>query len=202
MATQLRKEFTQSPKRRARRQGVVTRPKLACLDERGEAAASRATNIERFARTRTRAQIRQTQKSSSIDVHPNGGAKILHVYYDDNRRILSNSLCRKIASKFVDYVMGVVHDALTHVPYPIFRPPLRVRQHSRSKYDVENARRIETHARVCGGRRGNVPRGNVSRGALNKFSLIGKVSEEMGGYFRDVILAYIYDSRLVLVTSM
>ncbi|XP_065845454.1 lysine-specific demethylase RSBN1L-like isoform X1 [Oscarella lobularis] len=187
-----------SPRKRARRQGVVTRPKLACLGEREAAAALPRDDEHRTLRTNAHPCADSSNAKIVVDVHPNGGAKILHVYYDDlsPNEIESTTdeffrilFAEEKSSKFADYVMGVVHNASTHVPELVsyFRHAhadvnIRV-QSMTSKTLVESKRMREFAAVVEETYAARTYRG----GALNEFSLIGKVSEEMGGYFPDII---------------
>ena len=109
LATQQPKKFTVSFRRRkfaqktrTTRQGVVTRPKLACLGER-KAAALPCDIEHRTLRTNAHPCADSSNAKIVVDVLPNGGAKILLV-----------------------------------------SPRPRRSEHPRSKYDVENARGIET----------------------------------------------------------
>ena len=196
LATQRRKKFTlsplgdaNSPSKRARRQGVVTRPKFACLGEREAAALPR--DEHRTLRTNAHPCAYSSNAKILVDVHPNGGAKILHVYYDNLSPNEMESttdeffriLFAEKSSKFANLRNGRGSQRFdsrsrTHI---LFSQRPRRSQRPRSKYDVENARRIETHARVRGGRQGNVRSGGV----LNefRFSLIGESERRDGRLF-------------------
>lgn len=135
-----------------------------------------------------------------IEVHPNGGASIVHMYQDE-----LDSLSQEEMSELVDeffeltfsedengfayHVMGVVHDAARYLPDLL--------EHMAENYsnltvkagvigrnnDIETCTMMQYYDQVAK----NYDEGTVRFGPLHQISLVGKVHEEVGGYFPDLI---------------
>lgn len=142
-----------------------------------------------------------------VEEHPNGGAKTLHMYYDEIAHF-SKAELNSIAQEFIDeafkeetegvakYVLSVVHNAASYMPdlmeyFADSNPQLSVKMgimgHSGS--DVETTTMSSYRDNV----HRNYANGTFRFGPLNQISLVGKVHEEVGGYYPD-FLALIEES--------
>jgi hypothetical protein len=142
-----------------------------------------------------------------VEEHPNGGAKTLHLYYDEIAHFDSNDL-ESIAREFITesfkeetpgvarYVIAVVHNAASYLPDLMeyladTNPQLSVKTNvmGHSGNDIEtttmSAYRDSVHR--------SYSNGIFRYGPLNQLSIVGTVHEETGGYFPD-LLAMIEES--------
>lgn len=142
-----------------------------------------------------------------VEEHPNGGAKTLHLYYDEIAHF-DQAEIEAIAREFVieafreespgvaRFVMSVIHNAASYLPdlmeyFADSNPQLSVKMgvmgHSGS--DIETTTMSQYRENV----RRNYCNGTFRCGPLNQISLVGTVHEEVGGYFPE-FLAMIEDS--------
>lgn len=135
-----------------------------------------------------------------IEVHPNGGASIVHMYQDeldslrpDEMNELVDEFFELVFSEdengFAFHVMGVVHDAARYLPDLL--------EHMAENYsnltvkagvigrnnDIETCTMMQYYDQVAK----NYDEGTVRFGPLHQISLVGKVHEEVGGYFPDLL---------------
>lgn len=135
-----------------------------------------------------------------IEVHPNGGATSVHMYQDEIN-VLSETEMEELVNEFFDvclnedengysdHVMGIVHDAATYLPDLL--------EHMADNYanltvkagvlgrnsDIETCTMSQYNEQVVK----NYCQGTVRYGPLHQISLVGKVHEEVGGYFPDLL---------------
>lgn len=135
-----------------------------------------------------------------IEVHPNGGASIVHMYQDELDTLSQEELAECVdeffeltfsedENGFAYHVMGVVHDAARYLPDLL--------EHMAENYsnltvkagvlgrnnDIETCSMIQYYDQVLK----SYDEGTVRYGPLHQISLVGKVHEEVGGYFPDLI---------------
>lgn len=132
-----------------------------------------------------------------VEEHPNGGAKTLHLYYDEiahfneleveaiAREFLTEAF-REESAGVAKYVLSIVHNAASYLPdlmeyFADSNPQLSVKMgvmgHSGS--DVETTTMSNYRESV----HRNYSNGTFRFGPLNQISLVGTVHEEVGGYF-------------------
>lgn len=135
-----------------------------------------------------------------IEVHPNGGASVVHMYQDE-LDTLSPAEMNELVEEFFElvfsedeegfafHVMGVVHDGARYLPDLL--------EHMAENYsnltvksgvigrnnDIETCTMMQYYEQVLK----NYEEGTVRHGPLHQISLVGKVHEEVGGYFPDLI---------------
>lgn len=135
-----------------------------------------------------------------IEVHPNGGASVVHMYQDEIS-VLSEEEMMELVQEFfqvvfredeegyADHVMGIVHDAAGYLPDLL--------EHMAENYanltvkagvlgrnsDIETCTMSQYNEQVVK----NYSQGTVRYGPLHQISLVGKVHEEVGGYFPDLL---------------
>lgn len=135
-----------------------------------------------------------------IEVHSNGGASIVHMYQDeiagltdDEMDELTEEFFRVTFSEnedgFAHHVMGIVHDAAGYIPDLL--------EHFSENYstltvkagvlgrnsDIETLSMVQYYEQVAK----NYMQGTFRYGPLHQISLVGKVHEEVGGYFPDLL---------------
>lgn len=136
-----------------------------------------------------------------VEEHPNGGAKTLHLYYDEIAHFSPVEI-ESIAREFLNealkeesegvskYVMSIVHNAASYLPdlleyFADTNPHLSVKTgvmgHSGSDIETTtmSAYRDSVHR--------NFSNGTFRHGPLNQISLVGTVHEEVGGFFPDLL---------------
>lgn len=135
-----------------------------------------------------------------IEVHPNGGASIVHMYQDELDSLSEEEL-NELANEFFElvfsedennfayHVMGIVHDGARYIPDLL--------EHMAENYsnltvkagvigknnDIETCTMLHYYEQVTK----NYSEGTVRYGPLHQISLVGKVHEEVGGYFPDLL---------------
>lgn len=135
-----------------------------------------------------------------IEVHPNGGASVVHMYQDEIN-VLNDNDMNELVEEFFDltfseddngfahHVMGIVHDAAHYLPDLL--------EHMAENYsnltvkagvlgrnsDIETCTMMHYNEQVVK----NYAHGTVRYGPLHQISLVGKVHEEVGGYFPDLL---------------
>uniref|UniRef100_A0A2M4A554 Round spermatid basic protein 1-like protein n=1 Tax=Anopheles triannulatus TaxID=58253 RepID=A0A2M4A554_9DIPT len=135
-----------------------------------------------------------------IEVHPNGGASVVHMYQDEIAT-LSETEMEELVNEFfqvvfaedkdgyANHVMGIVHDAAAYLPDLL--------EHMAENYanltvkagvlgrnsDIETCTMSQYNEQVLK----NYSHGTVRYGPLHQISLVGKVHEEVGGYFPDLL---------------
>lgn len=135
-----------------------------------------------------------------IEVHPNGGASIVHMYQDELDTLNQEDM-NQLVEEFFElvfsedengyafHVMGVVHDGARYLPDLL--------EHMAENYsnltvksgvigrnnDIETCTMMQYYEQVLK----NYEEGTVRHGPLHQISLVGKVHEEVGGYFPDLI---------------
>jgi lysine-specific demethylase 9 len=135
-----------------------------------------------------------------IEVHPNGGASIVHMYQDELDTLSQEEMSELVdeffelvfsedENGFAYHVMGVVHDAARYLPDLL--------EHMAENYsnltvkagvigrnnDIETCTMMQYYEQVAK----NYDEGTVRFGPLHQISLVGKVHEEVGGYFPDLL---------------
>lgn len=135
-----------------------------------------------------------------IEVHPNGGASIVHMYQNEINNLsdsemdeLTEEFFRVVFSEdengFAHHVMGIVHDAASYMPDLL--------EHMADNYsnltvkagvlgrnsDIETSTLVQYYEQVTK----NYSHGTFRYGPLHQISLVGKVHEEVGGYFPDLL---------------
>lgn len=135
-----------------------------------------------------------------IEVHPNGGASVVHMYQDEINVLNENDMNELVAeffdltfgeddNGFAHHVMGIVHDAAHYLPDLL--------EHMAENYsnltvkagvlgrnsDIETCTMMHYNEQVVK----NYAHGTVRYGPLHQISLVGKVHEEVGGYFPDLL---------------
>lgn len=136
-----------------------------------------------------------------VEEHPNGGAKTLHLYYDEIAHF-SPSEIDSIAREFLTeafreeprgvakYVLSIVHNAASYLPdlmeyFADSNPQLSVKTgvmgHSGSDIETTtmSAYRDNVHR--------NYSNGVYRFGPLNQLSIVGTVHEEVGGFFPELL---------------
>lgn len=135
-----------------------------------------------------------------IEVHPNGGASFVHLYQDEIS-VLSPPEMDELVQEFfkvvfsededgyAHHVMGIVHDAAAYIPDLL--------EHMAENYsqltvkagvlgrnnDIETCTMQQYYEQV--GK--HYAEGTIRYGPLHQISLVGKVHEEVGGYFPDLL---------------
>uniref|UniRef100_A0A1Q3F347 Round spermatid basic protein 1-like protein n=1 Tax=Culex tarsalis TaxID=7177 RepID=A0A1Q3F347_CULTA len=159
------------------------------------ATANRDTNCHRRG-----LDHRKYGRFMRIEVHPNGGASVVHMYQDEIS-VLSESEMEELVNEFfevcfaedeegyADHVMGIVHNAAAYLPDLL--------EHMAENYanltvkagvlgrnsDIETCTMAQYNEQVVK----NYSQGTVRYGPLHQISLVGKVHEEVGGYFPDLL---------------
>lgn len=135
-----------------------------------------------------------------IEVHPNGGASVVHLYQDEINSLSTTEMDELVdeffkvvfgedENGFADHVMGIVHDAASYLPDLL--------EHMAENYanltvkagvmgrnsDIETCSMREYNEQVVR----NYSQGTFRYGPLHQISLVGKVHEEVGGYFPDLL---------------
>lgn len=135
-----------------------------------------------------------------IEIHPNGGASVVHMYQDE-LDALNQEQMNELVNEFFElvfsedengyayHVMGIVHDAARYLPDLL--------EHMADNYsnltvkagvlgrnnDIETCSMLQYYDQVLK----SYDEGTVRYGPLHQISLVGKVHEEVGGYFPDLI---------------
>lgn len=135
-----------------------------------------------------------------IEVHPNGGASIIHMYQDELDTLTPQQMTELVdeffeltfsedENGFAYHVMGVVHDGARYLPDLL--------EHMAENYsnltvksgvlgrnnDIETCTMLQYYDQVLK----SYDEGTVRHGPLHQISLVGKVHEEVGGYFPDLL---------------
>uniref|UniRef100_A0A336KCS7 CSON007139 protein n=1 Tax=Culicoides sonorensis TaxID=179676 RepID=A0A336KCS7_CULSO len=135
-----------------------------------------------------------------IEVHPNGGASFVHLYQDEINCLsppemdeLVDEFFKVVFSEdengYAHHIMGIVHDAAAYIPDLL--------EHMAENYanltvkagvlgrnnDIETCTMHEYNEHVIK----NYSHGTIRYGPLHQISIVGKVHEEVGGYFPDLI---------------
>ncbi|XP_018796494.1 PREDICTED: uncharacterized protein LOC108973584 [Bactrocera latifrons] len=135
-----------------------------------------------------------------VEVHPNGGASVVHLYQDELNQLTPEQM-EELVEEFFDvcfaeddqgyalHVMGIVHDAARYLPDLL--------EHMAENYstltvkagvlgrnsDIETCTMAQYNEQVVR----NYSQGTFRYGPLHQISLVGKVHEEVGGYFPDLL---------------
>ncbi|KAG8197465.1 hypothetical protein JTE90_007209 [Oedothorax gibbosus] len=135
-----------------------------------------------------------------LEVYPNGGAALLHLYWDEICHMHRKEL-RCLAEEFLKetfleepygvarYVMGIVHNAAEYLPdllehFADRYPNLVVKTGPLGRQsDIETT----TMAKYCDQVHAHYSQGTFRTGPLHQISLVGTVHEEVGGYFPDFL---------------
>lgn len=135
-----------------------------------------------------------------IEKHTNGGASIVHMYQNEINSLnecemdeLTEEFFRVVFSEneegFAYHVMGIVHDAASYIPDLL--------EHFSDNYstltvkagvlgrnsDIETSTMAQYYEQIAK----NYSHGTFRYGPLHQISLVGKVHEEVGGYFPDLL---------------
>lgn len=140
------------------------------------------------------------EKFFHLEVHSNGGASVIHMYQDE-LDVLSKLELDELVDEFFKicfhedengyayHVMGIVHDAARYLPDLL--------EHMAENYanltvksgvlgrnsDIETCTMQQYNEQVVK----NYAQGTFRYGPLHQISLVGKVHEEVGGYFPDLL---------------
>ncbi|KAG5677605.1 hypothetical protein PVAND_007349 [Polypedilum vanderplanki] len=135
-----------------------------------------------------------------IEVHPNGGASVVHMYQDELNTLNSEELNELVDEFFTlvfnedengyaYHVMGIVHDAgrylpdfLEHMAENYSNLTVKAGVIGRNN-DIETCTMLQYRENVMK----NYSEGTVRYGPMHQISLVGKVHEEVGGYFPDLL---------------
>lgn len=134
-----------------------------------------------------------------IDIHPNGGASVVHMYRDEIQH-LDKQCSHELAKAFftevfkedkkgnAKHVMGIVHQAVRYLPELLSyldqkRPDLVVKVGHLRNPEVETCRMEEYVSRV----RESYSHTTFRHGPLLQLSLVGQFSEESGAYFPELL---------------
>lgn len=134
------------------------------------------------------------------EVYPNGGASVVHMYQDEIQKLPPDQFNELVdeffgvvfaedKNGFALNVMGIVHDAAAYLPDLL--------EHMAENYasltvkagvlgrnsDIETLTMMQYHEQVAK----NYSQGTFRYGPLHQISLVGKVHEEVGGYFPDLL---------------
>lgn len=134
------------------------------------------------------------------EVHSNGGASVIHMYQDEIDELSKQELDELVDEFFkicfhedengyAYHVMGIVHDAARYLPDLL--------EHMAENYanltvksgvlgrnsDIETCTMQQYNEQVVK----NYAQGTFRYGPLHQISLVGKVHEEVGGYFPDLL---------------
>lgn len=135
-----------------------------------------------------------------VEVHTNGGASVVHMYQNELNS-LSESEMEELTEEFfrvifcedengwAHHVMGIVHDAAAYIPDLL--------EHMADNYstltvkagvlgrnsDIETSTMAQYYEQV----EKHYSHGTFRYGPLHQISLVGKVHEEVGGYFPDLL---------------
>lgn len=135
-----------------------------------------------------------------VEVHPNGEASIVHMYQDEIDTLNSEDLNELVDEffKFVFsedengyayHVIGIIHDAARYMPDLLDHMAenysnLTVKAGVIGKNnDIETCTMLQYYENVMK----NYSEGTFRYGPLHQISLVGKVHEEVGGYFPDLL---------------
>lgn len=135
-----------------------------------------------------------------VEVHTNGGASIVHMYQNEIDTLnetemdeLTEEFFRVVFSEddngSAHHVMGIVHNAASYIPDLL--------EHMADNYstltvkagvlgrnsDIETSTLAQYYEQVAK----NYSHGTFRYGPLHQISLVGKVHEEVGGYFPDLL---------------
>lgn len=135
-----------------------------------------------------------------IEVHTNGGASIVHMYQNEINSLnetemdeLTEEFFRIVFSEdengWAHHVMGIVHGAAEYIPDLL--------EHMADNYstltvkagvlgrnsDIETSTMAQYYEQVAK----HYAQGTFRYGPLHQISLVGKVHEEVGGYFPDLL---------------
>lgn len=135
-----------------------------------------------------------------VEVHTNGGASVVHMYQNEIDSLsdiemeeLTEEFFRIVFSEdengYAHHVMGIVHDAAHYIPDLL--------DHMADNYstltvkagvlgrnsDIETSTLVQYYEQV----EKNYSHGTFRYGPLHQISLVGKVHEEVGGYFPDLL---------------
>uniref|UniRef100_A0A1B0G5P2 Round spermatid basic protein 1-like protein n=1 Tax=Glossina morsitans morsitans TaxID=37546 RepID=A0A1B0G5P2_GLOMM len=135
-----------------------------------------------------------------VEVYPNGGASVVHLYQDEIQHLAADEM-EELVNEFFNvcfaededgyahHVMGIVHDSARYLPDLL--------QHMAENYstltvkagvlgrnsDIETCTMTQYYDHVVR----NYSQGTFRYGPLHQISLVGKVHEEVGGYFPDLL---------------
>ncbi|KAM7354352.1 uncharacterized protein ACRADG_006055 [Cochliomyia hominivorax] len=135
-----------------------------------------------------------------VEVYPNGGASVVHLYQDEIQNLSPDEMEELVNEFFgvcfaedeegyAHHVMGIVHDAAKYLPDLL--------EHMAENYstltvkagvlgrnsDIETCTMAQYYEQVVR----NYSQGTFRYGPLHQISLVGKVHEEVGGYFPDLL---------------
>lgn len=135
-----------------------------------------------------------------VEVHPNGEASLVHMYQDELNTLSKDDLNELVdeffkfvfsedENGFAYHVIGIIHDAARYLPDLI--------EHMAENYsnltvkagvigknnDIETCTMLQYYEQVMK----NYSEGTFRYGPLHQISLVGKVHEEVGGYFPDLL---------------
>ncbi|XP_075153919.1 uncharacterized protein LOC142227331 [Haematobia irritans] len=161
-------------------------------------------NINRTSRNNTRVppglEHLKYGQYFEVEVYPNGGASVVHLYQDEINDLPPQEM-EELVKEFFDvcfaededgyahHVMGIVHDSARYLPDLL--------QHMAENYstltvkagvlgrnsDIETCTMAQYYEQVVR----NYSQGTFRYGPLHQISLVGKVHEEVGGYFPDLL---------------
>ncbi|XP_064546477.1 lysine-specific demethylase RSBN1L isoform X2 [Drosophila montana] len=135
-----------------------------------------------------------------VEQYPNGGASVVHLYQHEIKALPQNEMEELVDEFFsvcfaedeqgyAHHVMGIVHEAARYIPDLL--------EHMAENYstltvkagvlgrnsDIETCTMAQYNEQVVR----NYCQGTFRYGPLHQISLVGKVHEEVGGYFPDLL---------------
>ena len=138
-------------------------------------------------------------KLMHIDVHPNGGASVVHLYQDEISHLSEEDMQGLVKEYFEEvygedsegvprHVMGIVHGAAAYIPELIeyfahSYPHLVVKVGVLGKHDIETTTMQRYKEQVDK----SYCNGTMRAGPLLQLSLVGTVTEEVGGYLPEFL---------------
>lgn len=135
-----------------------------------------------------------------VEVHPNGGASVVHMYQDEIDSLKPDEMAELVQEFFkvvfqedengcAYHVMGIVHNAAAYLPDLLdhmaeMYPDLTVKAGVLGNLkEIETCTMHQYYEQVVK----NYQDGTIRYGPLHQISLVGKVHEEVGGYFPDLL---------------
>ena len=134
-----------------------------------------------------------------VEIHPNGGAPVVHAYQDEIS-VLSSEDRKEFVEEFLkfvfsenergraNHVMGIVHGAATRLPdlveyLAIKHPNLQIKKGTLGKSDIETMYISEFRNSM----HSTYSAGTFRSGGLNEISIVGVKAEEVGDYFPELL---------------
>lgn len=151
-------------------------------------------------------RVKQTKKHSSkyghlmhVDVHPNGGASVVHSYQEEIGQLGPQEVAEFVKEYFEEvygeeqegvskHVMGIVHGAARYLPdlidhFALLYPTMAVKAGVLGKSDIETMTMAKYQEMVYK----NYAYGTFRAGPLLQVSVVGTAQEESGDYLPEFL---------------